>query len=211
MARTSPDVPTYVDSPTGIVTISGTRFRTTEKLLDEFAAPVFGHEPLVGLIRQAEIWAQSPVTMTLWALPVLLQLLPVWAAASIVVLFFAVSRVVAPAAPVRVGIAILGILQKPVLQAVYYVVLLTLLGWAGQTSGVIVGLAGFIALRFGLVDMLLNPLLAPILSQLYPLPIPDQVLRAVIVRAAIRHNIPLPELSHLEERAREAWNIRGKN
>ena len=211
MARFSPNAPTYVDSPTGIVTVAGTRFRTTEKLLREFAEPVFDREPLAGLILQAEVWAQSPITMALWALPVLLLLLPVWAAAVAALALFAIWRVVSPAAPFRAGIAVVNILQKPVLQGLYYVVLLTLLGWAGQTLAVVAGLVGFIGLRFGLVEVLLKPVLAPMLARMYPLPVPDQVLRAVIVRAALRHNIPLPELSRLEESAREAWKIRGKN
>ena len=211
MPRPAPDAPTYVDSPAGIVTAAGTRYRTTEKLLREFAEPVFDREPLGGLIRQAEVWAQSPVTMALWALPALLLLVPVWAAAVATLTLFAVWRVVSPAAPVRAGIAVLSILQKPALQGIYYVVVLTLLGWAGQTPSVVAGLAGFIGLRFGLVEALLKPVLAPLLARMYPLPVPDQVLRAVIVRAALRHNIPLPELSRLEASAREAWKIRGKH
>ena len=211
MARSQSDAPTYVDSPTGIVTVAGTRFRTTEKLLREFAEPVFDREPLGSLIRQAEVWAQSPVTMALWALPVLLLLLPIWVATVAALALFAVWRVISPAAPVRAGIAVLSILQKPMLQGIYFVVALTLLGWASQTPAVLVGLAGFIGLRFGLVEMLLKPILDPLLARMYPLPVPDQVLRAVIVRAALRHDIPLPELSRLEESAREAWKIHGKN
>lgn len=88
-------------------------------------------------------------------------------------------------------------------------IVLTLLGWGGQTPAVICGLAGFISLRFGLIDLLLKPILAPALTKLYQLPIPDQVLRALIVRAALRHNVDLPEISQLEQSAREAWNIRG--
>ena len=211
MARSSSDAPAYVDSPTGIVTVAGTRFRTTEKLLREFAEPVFDHEPLEVLILRAEVWVQSPVTMALWAMPVLLLLLPVWAASVAALALFAIWRLVSPAAPIRAGIAVFDVLRKPVLQGIYYVVLLTLLGWAGQTPAVLVGLAGFIALRFGLIDVLLNPVLTRMLTRMYPIPVPDQVLRAVIVRAALRHNVPLPELSRLEESVREAWNIRDKN
>jgi len=132
-------------------------------------------------------------------------------AAVAVLALFAIWRVVSPSAPVRAGIAVLRVLQKPMLQGIYFVVALTLLGWADQTPAVIAGLVGFIALRFGLVEVLLKPVLAPLLARMYPLPVPDQVLRAVIVRAALRYNIPLPELSQLEESARAAWKIRGKN
>lgn len=210
MARTSADVISFVDSPTGVVTATGVRFRTTEKLLGEFAAPVFDREPLAGLIRQAEVWARSPQTIALWALPILLLLIPFWVAAVLGLVLLGIWKVVSPAAPVRAGIASLSILEKPVLQGLFYVVVLTALGWEGQTIAVLVGLAGFITLRFGLVDELLKPVLAPILDRMYPLPVPDQILRALIVRAALRHSIPLPDLSRLEESAREAWNVRHK-
>lgn len=207
--RSFSDKPTFADSPTGIVTASGTRFRTTEKLLREFAGPVFERESLEALIQRAEAWAQSPVTIALWALPALLMVVPVWIAAIATLILFALWRLFSPSAPAQSGIVLSHVLQKPVLQGLYYVIVLTLLGWDGQTPAVICGLAGFISLRFGLIDLLFKPILAPALTKLYQLPIPDQVLRALIVRAALRHNVDLPEISQLEQSAREAWNIRG--
>ncbi len=201
---------TYVDSPSGIVTASGTRYRTTEGLLREFAAPVFERESLGDLIRQAEVWGASPVTITLWILPAMLLLMPSWAAIGTMFALFVTWTILTPAVPVQAGIAIVSVLQKPALQGVYYVTVLSILAWQSQTVAVIVGLVGFIALRFGLVDRLLRPFIAPLLVRMYPLPVPDQVLRAVIVRAALRHNVQLAALSELEKSAREAWNIRGK-
>ncbi len=210
MNRQAADGVDYIDSPTGIVTAAGTHFKTTEKLLQEFAAPVFAHEPLSRLISKTEVWAQSPVTVSLWALPILLLLLPVWVAATIALFLFGLWRIFSPSVPVRAGITVLAILQKPAVQGVFYVVALTALGWSGRTPAVLVGLAGFISLRFGLIDVLLKPILAPALDRLYALPVPDQVLRAVIIRAALRHSVLLAGFSGLEESARAAWNVRRK-
>ncbi|HEY5564204.1 MAG TPA: hypothetical protein VIL33_01350, partial [Rhodothermia bacterium] len=47
--------------------------------------------------------------------------------------------------------------------------------------------------RWQLLDYLLNPVISQLHRRLYPLPVPDQMLRAVIHAAAIRLRIPLPQ------------------
>ena len=53
------------------------------------------------------------------------------------------------------------------------------------------GLGWFILIRWGLLDLLLRPLIEWMTRRMYPLPMPDQMLRAVIHSEAIRLGIPL--------------------
>jgi hypothetical protein len=206
MSRRPPrDLPAYLDTPGGLLTPSGVHFRTTEKLLKEWAGPVFEHEPLGALVRQAEVWVRAPATLAVMALPLFLFGLPAWAAGLLTLLLYASCTLALPAAPSPWAGTVLTVLEKPLVQGVYYVVVLSWLGTGGEVAAVVVGLAGFVGFRLGLVQRALGPMLAPAFARLYPLPPADQVLRAHVVRAALRHGVRLPELTRLEQRARAAW------
>ncbi len=208
MARLSRrDAPAYVDGPAGLVTEAGTRFRTTEALLRDFAGPVFEIEPLDRLVRRADVWLRAPATLALWVLPASLLVAAPWLAALVALGTYFLGAMLAPAAPGRPLAAALAVLEKPLVQAPAYLVVLTWLGWGGEVAAVVVGLAGFVGFRLGLVPALLRPLTEAIHDRLYPLPAPDQTLRAVIVRSALRHGVALPELQRLERSARETWRV----
>lgn len=202
-------LPTHLDTPAGIVTPSGVRFRTTEALLNEWAGPVFEAEPVGELVRRAEGWVRAPATLTLIALPFLLLVLPTGWAALLGLLLYVVAALVLPAGP-RPGLArLFALLDKPLVQAVLYVVVLSGMGMDGRIGAVAVGLVGFVGLRLGAVQRLLEPLLAPVWARLYPLPPADQVLRAIVVESAVRHGVALPELDRLQASARAAWGRGG--
>ncbi|MDX1418809.1 MAG: hypothetical protein R3181_02475 [Rubricoccaceae bacterium] len=198
-----------MDTPTGLVTPAGTRFRTTETLLVEWAGPVFEHEPLGEIVRRAEVWIRGPATLALLALPIFLLGVPPWAAGLLALALYASAALALPAGPSRWAGGVLAVVEKPLVQGLYYVVVLSWLGLGGEVAAVLVGLAGFVGFRLGAVQALLAPVLAPAYRRLYPLPPADQVLRAHVLRAALRHGVRLPELTALEQSARAAWQ-RGK-
>lgn len=187
--------------------MAGTRFRTTEALLQEFAGPVFAHEPLDRLIRYTEAWLQGGVALALGVLLVGVVWLPAWLAALLAAAVYVVWELIAPSAPSVLGARVLRVVQHPLVQGIPYVAVLSLLGMAGHLDAVIVGLLGFVGFRLGAIQAVLRPLLDPLRARLFPLPVPDQVLRAFIMRSALRHNIALAELDRLEQSAREAWRI----
>lgn len=199
--------PSYVDSPAGLITASGTRFRTSEALLRDFAGDVFEVEPLDRLVRRAEVWLRSPGTLALWVLLGGLLVAAPWAAALAALGAYVLGTMLAPAAPGRPLAAVLGVLERPLVQAPAYIAVLSWIGMGGEVAAVIVGLAGFVGVRLGLVPALLRPLTETLQARLYPLPAPDQTLRAVIVRSALRHGVALPELQRLERSARAAWRV----
>ena len=205
--RSTRDTPIYLDTPTGIVTTAGTRFRTSEGLLQEFASQVFEHEPLEQLIRYTEAWLRGGVALALCILLVGVLWLPAWLAGALAVVVYMMWEGIAPSAPSVAGARVLRLIEHPLVQGIPYVIVLSLLGMAGQIDAAVIGLLGFVGFRLGAIQALLRPVLDPLRARLFPLPVPDQVLRAFIVRAALRHGVGLKELAPLEQSAREAWKL----
>jgi hypothetical protein len=91
-------------------------------------------------------------------------------------------------------------------QGLFYVLVLSVLAAQDQIAAVLVGLAGFLLLRWGLVGRVLRLPLRAVLRRLYALPPQDQVLRAFILRAGLRHGVALPQLDRIREQAARRWS-----
>lgn len=196
-ARTREESSTYVDTPRGIFTADGVWFRTTEKQLQEYAGPVLHHVSVQELVTEAGAWLQASRTLTLWVLPVLLFVLPPLPAALAALALYLAARLLLPGMVLRPLVHLVQHLQTVQVQAAYYVVTLSVLGMSGQTMAVVAGLAGFVLLRWGVLAYASRPVVDPLHRRLYGLPAPDQVLRALIVRVALHHDVDLPHLDEL--------------
>ncbi len=189
----------YVDTPRGLFTTAGHWFRTTEALLQSYAGPLLEKEPLDRLLRQADVWLALPSLLMLWALlPLLWGSAPV-VAVGVALALYLLGHLLLPLLILRPLTPILSVLANPWLQGAAYVVGLTALAWSGRFPAVWMGLAGFVLVRWGLLDRLLRPVLDRLHAALYPLPLPDQVLRTLILRAALAHRVALPELQAMEQ------------
>ncbi|MDX1529987.1 MAG: hypothetical protein R3362_00540 [Rhodothermales bacterium] len=197
-----PERPPYLDTPGGIVTASGTRFHTTEALLEAFAGPVLRAVPLRVLVRRAEVWRQSGEAAALWALAGFLLVLPPLGAAACALTVYVGWQTLAPALVSRRLVTLFRALEHPLVQGILFVAVLSALGARGELVAVAVGLAGFVLVRWRLLGFALRPLLALLRRPLYTLPVPDQVLRAFVLRAALEHDIRLPELERLKNELR---------
>ena len=189
----------YVDTPRGLFTAAGHWFRTTEALLRSYAGPLLEKEPLDRLLRQADVWLALPSLLMLWALLPLLWGQGPLVALGIALGLYLLGHLLLPLLILRPLTPILTLLANPWLQGVAYVVGLTALAWSGRQPAVWAGLAVFVLVRWGLLARLLRPLLNRLLAALYPLPLPDQVLRTLMLRAALAHHVPLPELQAMEQ------------
>ncbi len=200
---------TYVSTPQGIFTASGVWFQAREEELRAFAEPVLAHVSLETLVERAGQWLRAPQVVTLWALPLLLFAMPpLWAGLGALLLFMA-AEAFAPAAATRWGAALVGFLDRAVVQGLFYVFAVSVLAARGETTAAVVGLAGFVLLRWGVVERLARPLVRPVTRALYALPVPDQVLRAFIVRAALEHGVDLPVLRRMEQEIIRRWGRSG--
>ena len=200
----------FVDTPKGIFTASGLWFATTQKALEAYAGPVLERESLPRLLGRAEIWLRSSQVVTLWALPVLLLLVPPSAAALSALTLYIGWRSLGPSFVSEAAANVLRLLDVVFAQGLYYVFMLSLLAARGQMTAMWIGLAGFMLLRWGVLAKLSAPIVGMIWKSLYALPVPDQVLRAFIIRTALKHRLSLPQLDRLEEQMRRGFQ-RGPN
>ena len=199
------EVPAYVDTPVGLRSADGVHYRTTEPLLREYAGPVVDAVGLATLLRRAGAWLRSPLTVAVLVLPVLLMVLPWWAALGLAVVLYALWSAVAPGAVWSGAARVFLVLEQPVVQGLVYIGVLSAFAAAGHYAAVWAGVAGFIAFRLGLVTALLRPVVDAMQGALYSLPPADQTLRALLVREAIRRGITLPGLETIEDRVRAFW------
>lgn len=195
----------FVDTPKGLFTAAGVWFLTREALLEDYAGPVLEREPLPRLLAQAEMWLRSAQTLALWALPLLLFAMPPMPAALAALVIYVAWRSLGPSFVARPLVSVFRVLDVVLLQALYYVFTLSVLAAQDQIAALGVGLAGFVLLRWGLVQWATQPLVRWIWRSLYRLPVPDQVLRSLIVRAALKHRLSLPELDRMEQAIVDIW------
>ena len=209
MSRPDPDA-VYIDTPLGLVTREGVRFNTTEALVRDYAGPVLEKVPLDVLVHRALVWLDLGRTAALCVLlPLVVYTHPLLAVLGTLLVYVG-TEVLAPASASRPVAEVVRWLRMPWRIAIPYVAVLSVLGYEGRLLAVGVGLVGFVALRLGAVAALARPLVAPLQTKLYRLPVPDQVLRAFIAQAAIQFGITLPGMEDMEERVRTFWR-RGKS
>lgn len=202
------DLPTYVDTPYGILTATGEWYHVTEADLRDYAGEVLEYVPLDTLLEWADIWIRSARAVTLWALPGLLWIFsPLPAAASALGLYVG-WKVFSPAMTNVTALRVVGWMENVVLQGLYYTFALSTIAVLGGTAKTIVGLAAFILFRFGAVQWALLPLLRPLWRNLYPLPAADQVLRSLIIRIALKHRLELSQLDTMTREILDNWSVR---
>lgn len=209
-AQSGEEQTTYVDTPKGIFSATGVWFRTTEAMVEAYAEPVLEREPLARLIHSAEVWLRSPEILSLWALPILLlNVSPLTAALATLTLYLG-WRGAAPGLVSRALGGVFGVLDKVWLQGLYYILTLSVLGMIGAYPALVVGLVGFIVLRWGLLRRVTEPLMERLWGLLFRLPVADQVLRSVIIRTALKYRVSLPEIDRLEAQILDTWNYKKK-
>jgi len=197
--------PTYVDTPYGMVTAEGRWYHIPEATLREYAGAVLNHVALDDLIRWADVWVDSPRTVTLWALPVLLWALPNgWAVGAALGLYVAWT-LLSPALPSIGAVRVAQFLTNVFVQGGYYVLTLSALAASGHRPAMWVGLGAFVLFRWGVIDWGSRAVLQSLLRRLYPLPVTDQVLRGLIVRAALRYRVSVPQVDALTADILENW------
>ena len=193
----------YVDVPQGIFTDDSIWFRTREASLVRYAGGVLEYRTLGELLADAGVWLRSPQTLAVWLLVVLLLVLTPLQAALVVAAFYAAWKLLGPLLVSRTLTPGVRVMQAVVLQALGYVGILSYLAMAGRYGAVVVGLIGFVLLRWGVVRAALLPLMKVVWRKLYPVSVPDHVLRTIIVRSALHHQVTLAEFEPIQTKILE--------
>lgn len=198
----------YVDTPYGIFTAEGVWFHIREEGLREYGAALFEDVSMERLLQWAALWLRSPQILTLWVLPVALWVVPPLAAILLALGLFVTWKVLSPSVVSETAARVADRLDTAVVQGLYYVFVLSVLAAQGQYTALTVGLAGFVLLRWGLVERAVMPLIRPLLRALYTLPLSDQILRAFIIRMALNRRQPLPQLEAMQRDILDTWQYR---
>lgn len=198
----------FIDTPYGIVTASGVWFHVPEEGLRDYAGPVLDHVPLERLITWATRWLDSPKVLAVWMLSALLLMVPPLVASLWTVGFFVGWGVFGPSIASVAAAKAMRYLAHPVVQGLFYVLVLSFLAAQDQFIAVTVGLAGFIVLRWGILGWLTRPLVRVFQRMLYNLPVADQVLRSYIVRVALSKGLDVPHVDRMARAMIDNWNSR---
>lgn len=198
----------FVELPNGIFTAEGVWFHTSESLLEEFAPGVLDRRPLRQLLADATTWLNVPVTATAWLLPIYLLMTEPLVAGLAGLLTWMFVSVLAPFVVFPSIIRPVRLLSHPIGQGLFYVATLSYFATAGDFAAAGVGIAGFILLRWGLMDRILMPVVRLLPTPGPQMPRSDQVLRNLVVRNAMRFGVPMPEIDRMERRILEIWNRR---
>ncbi len=192
--------------PAGTLSSAGYRYQAKIEDLYEYAEKVFEYVPIAKLVDYADRWLESPRTLTIWAMPVLLMTLSPLQAALVGLGLYLVWKSFSPAMVSLALAKVFRLFGRVYLQGIYYVFMMSVLAATGQMTAMWTGLAGFIVLRWGLLERLVAPATERLHRALFALPVPDQVLRAFIHRAALKHRVSLPELERMEQRILQTWS-----
>lgn len=189
----------YHNTSQGILTESGIWYRTTVDLLDEYAGELFEREALGVHLARSDTWIRSPHTLSLWLLALGLMVYNPWQLAIAVPGFFLIWQIIAPALVNRSLSPYLRLLDAALLQAILYATIMSVLAMSGQYLAVAVGLVGFVCIRWGVLTYLMRPFVARCWKSFYKLPASDHVLRAFMIRSALRYGINLTEFKKIEQ------------
>jgi voltage-gated potassium channel Kch len=192
--------------PAGLLSSGGYWYQATIGDLYEYAGMVFEYVPMTKLIEYSDHWLESAKTLVLWALPVLLLTCSPLQAALAALGLYVMWESFSPAAVSFALVKVFRFMGHVYLQGLYYVFMMSVLAATGRMTAMWVGLAGFLLFRFGIIGLLFGRITRRIQRFLFTLPLPDQVLRAFIHRAALKHRVSLPRLERMERRILQTWN-----
>jgi hypothetical protein len=200
--------PTFVNTPYGMVTAAGRWYHIPEEQARDYAGEVLDHISLEDLVERADLWIDSPRTVALWLMPLVLWgLSPVWAVATTAGLYLGWA-LASPAVPSLWGTRAVRLLSSTLAQGGYYTIVLSLFAMADRFAAVGVGLAAFVLFRWGIVDWAVRGGLRALRRRLYPLPVTDQILRGLMVRAALRHRVSVPQVDAITQDILDNWGAR---
>lgn len=196
----------YQSTPSGIVTSGGGWYLAPETAIEAYAGDVLKHVPLSHILRFADTWALLPSTIGVLGTIGLLYVSPWSIALGAGLLLYVVARLLLPGVVLPSLSKGVRVAVHPVFQVLFAFLALSYLGMQGQIGAASAGLAAFVAYRWDLPGILLNPIVQPMLSRMYPLPVADQILRASLIRFALRHGVELPQIAVLEAQMRKTMN-----
>lgn len=198
----------FVETPHGLFTADGVWFHTTLAQLRDFSPDVVDRVGADRLVTDASAWTRIPTHAAVWVLLLTLMVAsPLQAALASLVTHVFLS-IWGPLLVRPGGARLAHWLGIALVQGLAYVGVLSALAAGGRLGAVGAGLAGFVLLRWGLVDRLVQPLVRHAPGMTRTLPAPDRTLRNLIIRYAMKMGRNTGEVDRMERRMLEIWNYR---
>jgi hypothetical protein len=174
-----------VETPTGLFSAAGFWYRTSFASIDHLAPGLRAKIDLHQTVRDTEVWIRSFESVGLWTLLLSLPFLGAYPSALLatvlsLIWYFWRSALIHPGAT-----SVVKALTHdgPVLIATLFVI--SYVGNSGRTLDAILGLAFFFVFRFGWLRMLLDRWH----DAARPMSMNDRILRMMLIREAMRHDI----------------------
>jgi len=196
----------YQSTPLGMVTSGGGWYLAPEAAIEKYAGGVLKHVSLTKVLQFADSWALLPGAVGFFITLIALFFSPWWLAAGLGVVVYIAARLILPGVVLPSLSSGVRILVHPIFQVLAAFLVLSYLGMQDQLTLAVTGLVAFALYRWDLLGIALNPLLSPLLNRAYPLSVADQILRATLIRLALRHGVELPQIATLEAKMRKTLN-----
>ncbi len=183
-----------VDTPTGLFSAAGFWYRTSFAAIDDLAPGLRAKIDLHQTVRDTELWIRSFESVGLWTLLISLPFLSAYPTALLatvlsLIWYFWRSAFIHPAATLFIK-ALTH--DAPVLIATLFVI--SYVGNTGRTLDAILGLAFFFVFRFGWLRMLIDKWH----DASRPLPMNDRILRMMLIRESMRHDIRVESVHSMQ-------------
>lgn len=195
MKRIQPDPGLHVvETPTGLFTASGSWFRTSFKSIDDLAPGLCDKIDLHQTVKDTEVWIRSFESVGLWSFLIMLIFYGAYPSALVAIVlsiawYFLRSALIHPGATVYLKPFTI---DGPVLIATLFVI--SYVGNTGRMQDAIVGLAFFFVFRFAWLRMLLDRWH----NSVRALTMNDRILRMMLIREAMRHDIPVKSVQTMQ-------------
>ncbi|MDG5765955.1 hypothetical protein QA596_00660 [Balneolales bacterium ANBcel1] len=197
MSPTHPNDAHYIETPRGIFTSAGNWFHITKQALETYAPGLLKKQPLARLIKKAEIWIRSADNIGIILFMMLLYSQGPVVAAIATALFVPVWHVNKSSFLSLPLTSVLSIVDKELVVVLISIVVLSWMGITGQYLSVVVGIVFFCILKFGLFRWLVEWLYSKMKQG--RLLLNDRVLKMIILKYAIREDIPVKEVDAMEK------------
>lgn len=187
----------FIETPRGLFTSAGNWFHITRQALDTYAPGLLDKVPLEKIIKQSEIWIRSTDNLGILLFMLLLWQQGITIAVLATLLFVTVWHIYKSS---FVSLPLTAVLRVTDKEAVVLLVSLAVLSWkgmAGEYLAVPFGLAFFVILKFGWIRAAIQWVSGFFLPG--TLLLNDRVLKMLVIRYALKENIPVREVDAMEK------------
>lgn len=187
----------YIETPRGIFTSAGNWFHLTSEALERYAPGIMEKHSLEKLVKKSEVWIRSADNIGIIIFMSLLYFQDLYLALLITFFFVPLWHINKSTVVSLLLTGILTVIDKEIIVVLVSMVVLSWMGIGEQYLSVFVGIIVFCILKFGwfrfFIEWLYGKLFAGTLL------LNDRVLKMMILKYAIKENIPVKEVDAMEK------------